>query len=386
MTAPLARRTFLAGLGAAGLTTVMTTEASAAPQPAKGQPVPFYGEHQSGVDTPVQRHLALVAFELTVRQQDVRALLRDWTRLAARLCQGQEPSASPDAGPTDSGETADLGPQRLTITSGLGTGCFLAAGVQPPTELRAALPAFPGDALEASWCDGDVCLQFCADDPQVVEHAVRQMERAARGRARVHWRQHGWLPAPAAKTPAARNLLGFHDGLVNLQDTRAFEQNVWVTTGAMRAGTYSVVRRIQIHATEWDAAPLAEQEGVIGRRRLSGAPLSGGSALDAPDLIATTPTGELAVPIGAHVREAAAASNSGARLFRRGYNYSTDLGERGLVFIAFMRDPQLQFVPIQTRLSRLDALNEYTLHVGSAVFACPPGVRSPADFWGSSLL
>jgi deferrochelatase/peroxidase EfeB len=41
---------------------------------------------------------------------------------------------------------------------------------------------------------------------------------------------------------------------------------------------------------------------------------------------------------------------------------------------------------MQQALARRDALNEYISHVGSAVFACPPGVpEGTEDYWGSTL-
>ena len=43
-----------------------------------------------------------------------------------------------------------------------------------------------------------------------------------------------------------------------------------------------------------------------------------------------------------------------------------------------------QFVTLQRALAT-DALNEYTQHTGSAVFACPPGIR-PGQHWGENLL
>ena len=66
---------------------------------------------------------------------------------------------------------------------------------------------------------------------------------------------------------------------------------------------------------------------------------------------------------------------------------SDDLGRlnAGLFFIAFQRDPRTQFVPLQRKLSATDALNEYIEHVGSGLYACPPGVSSSGDFWGSAL-
>jgi deferrochelatase/peroxidase EfeB len=93
----------------------------------------------------------------------------------------------------------------------------------------------------------------------------------------------------------------------------------------------------------------------------------------------------------AHVRLAHESSNDGARLLRRGYNFvdGTDGFGRldaGLFFIAYQRDPRRQFVPIQRSLAQRDALNEYIRHVSSGLFACPPGVRDRADWWGRVLL
>jgi deferrochelatase/peroxidase EfeB len=83
----------------------------------------------------------------------------------------------------------------------------------------------------------------------------------------------------------------------------------------------------------------------------------------------------------AHVRLAHPSMNDDARLLRRGYNFvdgSDGLGrlDAGLFFIAYQRDPHKQFVPVQANLARSDVLNEYIRHVGSALFACPPGVRA----------
>jgi deferrochelatase/peroxidase EfeB len=47
-----------------------------------------------------------------------------------------------------------------------------------------------------------------------------------------------------------------------------------------------------------------------------------------------------------------------------------------------MKNPG-QLVKLQNSLAA-DALNEYVQHVGSAVFACPPGL-SPGQHWGDGL-
>ncbi|CAM5726824.1 Deferrochelatase OS=Streptomyces alboniger OX=132473 GN=efeB PE=3 SV=1 [Streptomyces alboniger] len=59
--------------------------------------------------------------------------------------------------------------------------------------------------------------------------------------------------------------------------------------------------------------------------------------------------------------------------------------EAGLFFLAYQRDPRTGFIPVQTSLARSDALNEYIQHVGSALFAIPPGVRDTDDWWGRAL-
>ena len=52
--------------------------------------------------------------------------------------------------------------------------------------------------------------------------------------------------------------------------------------------------------------------------------------------------------------------------------------------LAYMRDPDRQFIPLQSTLARNDALNEYIQHTGSAIFAIPPGI-SPGGYVGQAL-
>jgi deferrochelatase/peroxidase EfeB len=70
-------------------------------------------------------------------------------------------------------------------------------------------------------------------------------------------------------------------------------------------------------------------------------------------------------------------------MLRRGYNFvdgSDGLGrlDAGLFFLAYQRDPRAAFIPVQDRLARHDALNEYIEHVGSAVLPARP-VCLPAN-------
>jgi deferrochelatase/peroxidase EfeB len=52
--------------------------------------------------------------------------------------------------------------------------------------------------------------------------------------------------------------------------------------------------------------------------------------------------------------------------------------------VAFVRNPDRQYIPMQNRLSRDDGLHEYLRHTGSALFAVPPGVR-PGGYVGEAL-
>ena len=119
---------------------------------------------------------------------------------------------------------------------------------------------------------------------------------------------------------------------------------------------------------------------MFGRRKASGAPVGGHREGD--------PLVPEQLPPQSHARLAAPATNGGAQLLRRGYSYTDGFDaeglDAGLVFLAYQRDPRAQFVPIMRRLAAHDALNEYTRHVGSALFACPPGV-GPSGWWGEQL-
>jgi deferrochelatase/peroxidase EfeB len=77
-------------------------------------------------------------------------------------------------------------------------------------------------------------------------------------------------------------------------------------------------------------------------------------------------------------------------MLRRGYNFvdgSNALGglDAGLFFIAFVRDPGKQFVPVMNRMATTDALVEYLRFTSSALFAVPPGA-GPGEYVGQALL
>lgn len=369
---------------------------------------PFFGGHQAGVTTPPQDHVFFAAFDMLAGtdRRDLVTLLRDWSTAATRMTQGLEVSVSgalggdPEAAPDDTGEAVDLPASGLTITIGLGPASFERDGMDRygiaaarPRELE-RLPPFAGDALETARSDGDLCVQVCADDPQVVLHAMRNLSRIAVDRAVIRWSQQGFVrtgrTAVGRLTP--RNLLGFKDGTNNIvaADRSATDQHVWIPRGSaptwLPGGTFLIVRKIAMLIEDWDQEPLTSQQTIFGRAKGSGAPLSGGGEFTPPDFAAVA--GETdAIDEKAHVRLAHPSSNGGIRILRRGYNYvdGTNADGRldaGLLFISFQRSPD-QFITIQRALAT-DLLNEYIRHIGSAIFVVPPGA-SDGGFVGETL-
>ena len=254
------------------------------------------------------------------------------------------------------------------------------------------MPALPGDELDPARSGGDLCIQACADDPQVAFHAVRNLARIGRGAVTVRWSQLGFgrtaSTSRAQATP--RNLMGFKDGTANLkaEDPDALARHVWVAGDRpgepawLRDGTYLVARRIRMLIEVWDRTSLGDQEQTIGRHKASGAPLG------ERDEFATLRVGRL--PADSHVRLAAPSTNGGDALLRRGYSFTDGLDDRlgqldaGLFFLSFQRDPAA-FVRIQRRLGSGDKLNEYIKHVGSGVWVIPPGARR-GGWVGETLL
>jgi deferrochelatase/peroxidase EfeB len=402
--ARLSRRALLASAAGGGIAAaagggfVLGREGDSEPTSAADQTVPFHGRHQAGIATPAQDRLHFAAFDVEdgLRADDLRGLLRAWSGAAERMAAGRlvgDANHEALAPPQDTGEALGLAPARLTVTFGLGPSLFDErfglAGLRP-APLR-QLPALPGDELDRERSGGDLCVQACADDPQVAFHAVRNLARIGRGAVTVRWSQLGFgrtsSTSRAQATP--RNLLGFKDGTANLkaEDVQALARHVWVAGDRagepswLRNGTYLVARRIRMLIEVWDRTSLGDQEQTIGRRKASGAPLG------ERDEFATLKVDRL--PADSHVRLAAPSSNGGAALLRRGYSFTDGLDDRlgqldaGLFFLSFQRDPDA-FVRVQRQLGSNDALNEYIKHVGSGVWAIPPGAP-PGGWVGQTL-
>ncbi|MPY62636.1 iron uptake transporter deferrochelatase/peroxidase subunit [Streptomyces spongiae] len=388
----------LGAAAAGGAVAAATTGGDTAAQAGtdSGAPVAFHGAHQAGIATAVQDRLHFAAFDVkTDDRAEFVQMLKDWTAAARRMTAGKAVGEGAygglaEAPPDDTGEALGLKPSRLTLTVGFGPSLFEKFGLKDARpEALVDLPQFAGDNLDKARSGGDLCVQACADDPQVAVHAIRNLARIGFGKVAVRWSQLGFgktsSTTPEAQTP--RNLMGFKDGTRNIAgtDKAGLDKHVWVAASDgpdwMTGGSYLVARRIRMHIEPWDRTSLQEQEDIFGRDKGEGAPVGKAKERDEPFLKAMLPD--------AHVRLAHPDSNHGARILRRGYSFTdgTDgLGrlDAGLFFLAYQRDVREGFIPIQRNLAT-DALNEYIQHVGSAIFAVPPGVRDSGDWWGREL-
>ena len=398
--------------GAAGLAGVAAAAPLAQAKPVVDSAIePFHGPHQGGIVTPQQTHSYFAAFDLTAdKREEVVALLRAWTDAAARLTAGLpvDDTQDPAAPPGDSGEVVGLSPARLTITFGFGPGLFVKDGAdryglqgRRPAALI-DLPRFVGDQLVPARTGGDLCVQACADDPQVSFHAVRQLTRVALAWTQTRWVQNGFLAGYApGQTP--RNLMGFKDGTLNvpIKDAKLMDQHVWVGDegGWMKGGSYMVARPIRIALEHWDRMKLAFQEQTVGRHKLSGATLGGKDEFAPLDLDAVDADGNPLTPENCHARLAAPANNDGAQILRRAYSYDngvTFVAERwppwrqgqeldaGLMFICHQRDPRTGFIRIFDKMSKFDMMNQFVTPIGGGLFACPGGTL-PGRYIGQAL-
>ena len=401
-----------AAVGVAGAY-VVGHEAAGTPGPAVApaddavaSSYPFRGAHQAGIVTPAQDRLHFAAFDVRTDSRDeLVALLQAWTEAAERMTRGEgagpvgPTQGAADLPPDDTGEAIGLPPSGLTITFGFGPGLFTRFGLdgRRPEALR-DLPHFPGDNLDPARSGGDLCIQACAQDPQVAVHAIRNLARIGFGTVAVRWSQLGFgrtsTTSTAQSTP--RNLFGFKDGTANVkaEEAEALDDFVWVQDGDdgadwLAGGSYLITRRINMTIEVWDRQPLGDQEMFVGRTKDTGAPLSGGQEFDQPDFDMPGSNDLTVIAPDAHIRLVHPDFNGGARMLRRGYNFvdgSDSLGglDAGLFFLAFVRNPDTHFIPIQTKMASQDALMEYLKVTGSALFAVPAGVRE-GEYVGQAL-
>ncbi|MER5474515.1 iron uptake transporter deferrochelatase/peroxidase subunit [Streptomyces sp. NPDC002685] len=401
----MSRRRLLGTAGATGLALGAAGAAvgyAAAPSTEKATPlasvgadaVMFHGKHQPGITTALQARGHLVAFDLAAGagRREAAALLRRWSVTAERLMTGEA------AGHEDTDVARDAGPSSLTVTFGFGHSFFARTGLEKrrPVALD-PLPDFSSDHLDKARSDGDLWVQIGANDALVAFHALRAIQKDAGSAARVRWQMNGFNRSPGATTTpmTARNLMGQIDGTRNPKPSEQdFEGRVFVPASGdpdwMANGSYAVVRRIRMLLDDWEKLSGKAQEDVIGRKKSTGAPLSGGTETTAMDLDKTGADGNLIVPVNAHARITRPDQNGGAAMLRRPFSFhdgiDTDgVPDAGLLFVCWQADPVRGFVPVQRKLDRGDALSTFIRHESSGLFAVPGGATE-GEYVGQRLL
>jgi len=305
----VSRRHFLKGAAAGTAGTALASgvliggaraDADAATATTTARSFPFHGTHQAGVLTPgpagKQAFACFAGFDIMAGgQAGLADLMRALTSRARILTAG---GAAPDLGvgqpPSDSDVLGPAVPaDGLTVTLSAGSSLFddrYGLAALKPARLT-PMRAFPDDSPDPAWLHGDLLLQLCADHPDTIHHAIRDITRHTRGGMQVRWKIEGYN-SPPRPSGTSRNLLGFKDGAANPAGAEA-SRLVWVDDPAERSepawargGSYQVVRLIRMLVEFWDRVSINEQEGMFGRRRDTGAPLDGSSESDTPDYAA----------------------------------------------------------------------------------------------------
>jgi deferrochelatase/peroxidase EfeB len=420
---PLDRRRFLTrslttlGAGGAGAAVALTDAdagaARARPLPEQTQArevadrqlatrVPFDADHQAGILTPRPNQATFVSLDSVATGTDqLFEGLQEISTRARQLTQGQPVGvAEIDEPPPDSGILGPYDtPDSLTVTVAFGASLFderYGLARLRPRHLT-AMPAFALDELDPTRTGGDVLVQICAGQRDTVVHTVRELMRAVAGKLAVRWTIDGFQSAQRGPKPTSstRNLFAFRDGTANpaVTDAALMDQLVWANRGGEPAwtggGTYMVVRTIRQHVEFWDRVGMLEQEQMIGRDRVVGAPLGGTQEHEDPryDL---DPNGKR-IPLDAHIRLAnpRTPATANQRILRRGYSYHRGVDEagnldQGLVFVAYNQDPERQFATVQRRLET-EPMTDYITPVGGGYFFAPPGATGGSDWVGSGL-
>ena len=168
----------------------------------------------------------------------------------------------PSTPPDDTGEAIGLPPGgahdhlrlRTVAVPGRRTGRTASAWPTGSREALRTLPHFPADALDPTRSYGDVCIQACADDPQVAVHAIRNLARIGFGTVAVRWSQLGFGRTSTTSTSQStpRNLFGFKDGTMNVKAEE---------TKDARGARLGRTRRRPEGRRGWPAAPTSSPAG-----------------------------------------------------------------------------------------------------------------------------
>jgi deferrochelatase/peroxidase EfeB len=412
VSAGFSRRAFVTGaLGAGAAVGAGAALASCARDDGKPAAVasfvPFEGAHQAGITTlPIPEQGLIASFN--VQSPDRRAFthaMQELTEEIRALMAGTPPpSRDPEFPPVDSGILGEHPPpDNLSILVGVGASLFddrFGLADRKPKELE-TMPFLANDRLDPKLSHGDLSIIIEAGHNDTVVFALRQLMRRTRRHLVLRWMIDGYARGiGAGRTSDAttpRNLLGFKDGTANLDvdDAALMDRHVWVGADDGEpewavGGSYQAIRIIRMFVEFWDRTQLIEQENLIGREKVSGAPLGMTSEFADPDY-ASDPHGKR-IKLDAHIRLAnpRTPQTDDSRILRRGFNYSRGFDgagrlDQGLAFVAYQRSLRKGFLTVQERLKG-EPLEEYIMPVGGGFFFALPGVTGADRFLGDQLL
>ncbi|SEH49853.1 deferrochelatase/peroxidase EfeB [Mycolicibacterium rutilum] len=410
----LSRRGFLTGaLGtgaAVGAGAALAGCSSPAPAPAGPPPaafVPFEGAHQTGVTAlPIPEQGLVASFNvLSPDREALKHAMQELTDEIRGLMAGKPPEVrDPAYPPVDSGILGEQPPaDNLSVVVGVGASLFddrFGLADRKPREL-ATMPFLANDRLDPKLSHGDVSIIIEAGHSDTVVFALRQLMRRTRRHLVLRWMVDGYARGIGAgqvsEAATPRNLLGFKDGTANLDvdDNALMDRHVWVGPDDGEpewavGGSYQAIRIIRMFVEFWDRTQLVEQEALIGRNKVSGAPLGLSGEFDDPDY-PEDPDGKR-IPLNAHIRLAnpRTPQTDENLILRRGFNYSRGFDgagrlDQGLAFIAYQRSLEKGFLTVQRRLKG-EPLEEYILPVGGGFFFTLPGVTGADRYLGDQLL
>ena len=243
----------------------------------------------------------------------------------------------------------------------------------------APLPVFANERIPPQHNGGDLVVQVCASDLSVAACASGWLSAwlsAARWRAR--WSQTG-ARGEQSDQGVTRNLLGFHDGIIAPKGSVELADSVWIdepgSARPLAGATVLVVRRLRLDLAGFAALAVPRQEQIVGRRKETGVPLSGGTQDTPIDLEAKTADGRYLVPADSHARLAHPAATGRPLMLRRGYSYVNSADDAGLLFLSYQRDIG-SFVQTQYRLDEGDALMRFAQATASGAFLVLPGYHA----------
>ena len=293
----ISRRGFVTGalgtgvaVGAGAALAGCSSPEPAAPPVPQAAFIPFEGPHQAGITTlPIPEQGLIASFNVHARERaSLKATLQELTEEIRGLMVGKPPETrDPAYPPVDSGILGEKPPaDNLSVLVGVGASLFddrFGLADRKPKELE-TMPFLANDRLDPKLSHGDISIILEAGHNDTVQFALRQLMRRTRSDLTLRWMIDGYARGIGAgatsEAVTPRNLLGFKDGTANLDvdDGTLMDEHVWVQPDDGEpewavGGSYQAVRIIRMFVEFWDRTRLAEQETLIGRKKVSGAPL-----------------------------------------------------------------------------------------------------------------